>query len=546
VAAKLHRLSGEIEDMATAQQQPAGSAFSKKQILMAISGIFVGYFVYSYFMQTLNVAAPRIAADLNSMALYSWSVSIPSLGLALGTLLAGKLSDIFGRRTILLGSMIIALLGAILSGISPTFMALIAARTVLFLGLGILAPLCYTVIGDLFMGAADRSRWVGLLNIPFGLPTLFGPTLSGWFVDNLGWRHIFWWALPLTIVCIAILYGMPALMQGAARKIDVLGAILVAAASSCLIFGLSFAGTTYPWGSKQVIGLLAFAIILGLMFLKAESNAEEPFLDPELLKSRIFMTASIAGFLSFFGMTGMTLYFPLFLQGIQGISAMKSGLIITPFSVLMAFIGVPTGFLLARTKRYKWMLIAGYALITAVPIGMIFFGQNTPVFWGVIAATLGGLGLGTIPTINTLVIQAAVPRKLLGVAMGALFFSIALGMAVAPAIQGSAMNIKYNNTLKASLPAAMAQVADEKTMASLGDPRVLLSETAMNALRETLQTTGDTDQTLFKQTVQAIRTSMESGLRMVFVIAAITALLAFLLILTIPKISMDGGSQGSS
>jgi MFS family permease len=543
VASKLHRLSGEIEDMATAQQQSAGSAFSKKQILMAISGIFVGYFVYSYFMQTLNVAAPRIAADLNSMPLYSWSVSLPSLGLALGTLLAGKLSDFFGRRIILLGSMIVALMGAFLSAISPTFIALIAARTVLFLGLGILAPLCYTVIGDLFMGAADRSRWIGLLNIPFGLPTLFGPTLSGWLVDNWGWRHIFWWALPLTIVCIVVMYGMPALMQGVSRKIDVLGAILVAAASSCLIFGLSFAGTTYPWGSKQVIGLLAFAVILGLLFLKAESNAEEPFLDLELLKSRVFMTASTAGFLSFFGMTGMTLYFPLFLQGIQGISATKSGLIITPFSVLMAFIGVPTGFLLARTKRYKWMLIVGYALITAVPIGMIFFGQNTPVFWGVLAATLGGLGLGTIPTINTLVIQAAVPRKLMGVAMGALFFSISLGMAVAPAIQGSAMNVKYNKTLKTSLPANIAVVADEKTMASLGDPKVLLSEPAMNALRETLQKTGDSDQILFKQTVQAIRTSMESGLRIVFVIAAVAALLAFLLILTIPQISMERGSE---
>ncbi len=526
--------------MATVQQQTEVSAFSKKQILIAISGIFLGYFIYSYFMQTLNVATPRIAADLNGMALYSWSVSIPALGLALGTLLAGKLSDIYGRRTILLGSMIIVLLGTLLNGFSPTFMTLIGARTILFLGIGIIAPLCYTVIGDIFIGAADRGKWIGLLNIPFGLPTLFGPTLGGWFVDHPGWRHIFWWGLPLAVICLVILFNMPALMQGAARKIDVLGVILVTAASSCLIFGLSFAGTTYPWGSKQVIGLLLGFLILGALFLKAESKAEEPFLNLELLKNRTFMTASIAGFLSFFGMMGMTLYFPLFLQGIQGMSAMNSGLVVTPFSVLMAFVGVPTGFLLARTKRYKWMLVAGYCLVASVPIGMMFFKQDTHYLWGVIAAFLGGLGLGTIPTINTLVTQAAVPRKLLGVAMGALFFSIAMGMAVAPAIQGSAMNMKYNSTLKASLPAALTQIADEATIASLGNPRVLLLAPEMKALETTIREKGGGDPALFQQTVGAIRTSMESGLRMVFLIAAITGVLAFLLILTIPEISMDG------
>jgi len=523
--------------MAKAQQQPGNSAFSKKQILMALSSVFLGYFVYSYFLQSLNVATPRMAADLNGMALYSWSVSIPSLGLAIGTLLAGKLSDIYGRRTLLIGSMAVLTLGSILSAISPTFVSLIAARTILCLGQGALAPLCFAVVADIFM-AAERSKWVGLLNISFGIPALLGPTLGGWLADNLSWRHIFWCIVPLALICIVVICCMPALIQGAARKIDVIGAILVTIASSALIFGLSFAGTTYPWGSAQVIGLLAIAIVFGALFLKSESKVEEPLLDPGLLKNRAFMTASTAGFLSFFGMMGMTLYYPLFMQGIQSMSAMKSGQIITPFSVLMALIGIPTGFVLARVKHYKWMYISGYAILTAVMFGMIFFGKDTPAFWGIIVATLGGLGLGTIPTINTLVIQAAVPRRLLGVATGALFFSIAMGMAIAPAILGSAMNIQYNGSLKALLPASLTQVADEATIASLGNPRVLLSEPAMNALKDGLsQRNGG--QALFEQTVYAIRSSMESGLKIVFVISALTMLLAFLLILTIPEIPMD-------
>lgn len=505
-----------------------------------MSSIFLGYFIYSYFMQTLNNATPRMAADLKGMSLYSWSVSIPSLGLALGTLLAGKLSDIFGRRIVLLVSMIIALLGTILSAISPTFITLIAARTLLFLGLGTVAPLCYTVIGDVFIGASDRGRWVGLLNIPFGIPTLFGPYFSGWIVDEVGWRSIFWWVLPLLLLCIVVMYGMPALIQGAVRKIDIIGAILVAAASACLIFGLSFAGTTYPWGSKEVIGLLALAIIFGIFFLKAESKAEEPFLDLELFKNRPFMTAATAGFLSFFGMTGMTLYFPLLMQGVQGMSAAKSGLIITPFSVCMAFIGVPTGFLLARTKRYKGLIIAGYAMLAIVMCVMIFFSKSTPVLIGVAVATFCGIGLGVIPTINTLLIQACVPKKLLGVAMGALFFSISLGMAVAPAIQGSAMNIKYSHMLKTLMPEAVMQVTDAETLKALADPDALLSKTEMDRLQEALKTDNvEESQALFDQTIDAIRSSLESGLKMVFIISAVTALLAFLLILTIPVIPMD-------
>jgi MFS family permease len=529
--------------MASSPLQPAGSAFSKKQIVMSIAAIYVGYFVYSYFMQTLNAATPKIAADLKGMSLYSWSVSIPSLGMALGTLLGGKLSDIYGRRALLMGSMIFSLLGAFLCGISMTFTAFIAARTVLYLGLGILAPLCYTIIGDLFLGAADRGKWIGLLNIPMGIPTVFGPTLGGWFADNLGWRHIFWWALPLTIVCIIVIYKMPTLKQGAVNKIDILGAISVILASSALIFGVSFAGTAYPWGSVQVVGLLGFAIIFGVLFLKAESKADEPFLDLNLLKNRTFMTAAIAGFLSFFGMMSMTLYLPLLLQGIREITATVSGMIITPFSLLMAFIGVPTGFLIARTKRYKLVLILGYAMVAAVMIGMVFFNRNTPIYLAWTATTLAGLGLGVIPTINTLLIQAAVPRKLMGSAMAVLFFSISIGMSMAPAVQGSAMNIKYKNALKVSMPEALTNVVGDNDWIPLINQDVLIKKEAADALRSAIIKTSNGNPLLFEQTVNAIRSSSEAGLRATFRIAAITMFLAFLLILTIPVIPMERGVE---
>jgi MFS family permease len=175
--------------------------------------------------------------------------------------------------------------------------------------------------------------------------------------------------------------------------------------------------------------------------------------------------------------------------------------------------------------------------------GIILFNAKTPAGWGVLASTLTGLGLGAIPTVNTLVVQNAVPKRLLGVAMGAVFFSILMGVAISPAVLGSAMNASYARTLSVSLPEGLKQVADKQMMGSLGNSRVLLSQPAMASLEQTFTKMDGGGAVLFRQTVQAIRTSMEAGLRSVFWIGAITMLLAFLLISTLPETSMHNESQ---
>jgi MFS family permease len=289
----------------------------------------------------------------------------------------------------------------------------------------------------------------------------------------------------------------------------------------------------------HIIGLLGGALLFWILFFRAEAAADEPIMDPQVFRNRTFLTVAVSGMLSFFGLMAMMMYYPIFLQGVLGISVMRSGEILTPCNVLMAFIGVPTGFLLARTKRYKWMYVAGYGLLTAVIFGIVFFDASTPVLFGFIAATLAGLGLGAIPTVNTLVVQYAVPKRLLGAAMGAIFFSITMGMAISPAILGTAMNMSYARTLESTLPAGLQQFADKATMTSLGDPKVLLSPKAMTALEVTFRKAGHGGQELLRQTVAAIRKSTEAGLQSVFLLGAITMLMSFLLILTVPEVSMD-------
>jgi MFS family permease len=526
------------------QEQPyAAFQYSRKQIILALAAVFAVYGTMNYFVQTLTIARPRMAADLDGMSLYSYSISIPGLAAAFVTLVFGKLSDIYGRRIMLLISLVFFLSGAILSAISPTFVFLIAANAVARVGSSAVMMLSYSVLGDMYP-PAERSKWVGMLNIPAGIFALFGPTLGGWFVDNLSWRHLYWTSVPLLIVCLVMVSaGVPSLAKRVARKIDVRGCLLVAVASSATILGLSFAGSAYAWTSVQVIGLLGVALVFWVLFIRAEMHVDEPILDPQVLTNRTFITVAVSTMLALFAQIGITMYFPMFLQGVQGISAMRSGQMLTPYSVLFAFMGVPVGFLLARTKRYKWIYIVSFGILTANMFGVIFFTADTPIAWSVIAGTMAGLGLGAIPTVNTMVVQNSVPKRLLGVVMGAIFFSISMAGALAPAILGSAMNASYAEKLASSLPVELKQAADQATMASLGNSRVLLSRPAMTALEDTFKKMGSEGPGLYQQTVQAIRISMEAGLRSVFWIAAIAMLLSFLLILTVPEISLDTEPQ---
>jgi MFS family permease len=525
------------------EQQPAEYNYTSRQITLGLVAIFAVYGTMSYFMQTLTIARPKMAAELNGMALYSWAVSIPSLVTAIAMLIFGKFSDIYGRRVMLLISLITCLAGTILCALSPTFVFLIVASVVASVGTGAMMPLVFSVIGDLFP-PSKRSKWIGLLNIPVGFFSIFGPTMGGWFVDNLSWRYLYWLSLPLLIVClITVPIGVPSIRRPVRGKIDVLGCILVAAAASTAIIGLSFAGNQYAWVSKEVIGLLGASLVLWIAFFLAESRTEEAILDPIVLRNRSFLTIAGAGFFSFFGQMGMIMYFPMFLQGVQGISAMRSGQMITPYSVLMSFIGVPVGFLLARSKHYKWMYVAGYAILTATMFGVILFTAETSKVWSVSVAILCGLGLGAMPTVNTMVIQSAIPKRLLGVAMGANFFNLMIGIAISPAILGSAMNASYSETLSVSLPAELRQTLDKKTMESIGNSRVLLTDKARTDLEKTFKKMDGNGDRLFKQTIQAIRTSMQAGLRSVFWISAITMLISFFIILTLPEISLDAGAQ---
>jgi predicted MFS family arabinose efflux permease len=254
-----------------------------------------------------------------------------------------------------------------------------------------------------------------------------------------------------------------------------------------------------------------------------------------VLRNKSFNIVAAASFFSFFGQMAIMMYLPMFLQGIQDISATNSGWIIAPLGWLMAFIGVPVGFILARTRRYKWMYIVGYGIVTATMFGVTQLSEDTHFIFSVLACTLAGLGLGAIPTVNTMVVQNAVPKRLLGAAMGAIFFCLMFGVAISPAILGAVEQATYNKALDASLPDGLEHMTD------LIDSQVLLSEPDMERLENAFEEMGNEGEALLQQTVAVIRSSMEASIRSVFWIGAVTMLLAFLLIITVPEVRIGEG-----
>lgn len=456
---------------APVQEYPAAA----KKVVIGLWAVFITYFLSNFFMNAVNIAQPKMVADFDGMALFSWLLALPALGAAVATLLFGKLSDLYGRRAILLMSMALFLVGAALMAMSSSMAFAITSRVLLGLGQGALAPLCFSVIGDLFP-PEQRARWSGMMALPAGIAATIAPTLGGMITDSsLGWRGLFWIFTPLVLICAALVAaGVPGRLQKIEQKLDYLGIAVMVIASAALIFGVSWLGA--PGMLGQGVGLVAVSAAAWAAFIMIEKKAEAPILDLQVLFNRTFITAAGAAFISFFGLLGVMIYSPVFAQNVMGINPTVSGSMMTPFSMLMAFMGIPAGFLLAKTRKYKWMYNLGYATLTAALFVMGGFTAATPPWLFVLVTGFAGLGLGTIPTINTLVAQFAVPRRLLGVAIGAMFFFVMMGMAIAPAILGLAQN---------SAP------------------------------------------------------DLESGLKLVFLVGAATMAISLLMIITIPEVSMD-------
>jgi EmrB/QacA subfamily drug resistance transporter len=502
---------------------------------MAIASVMFCDFLSSMDAAIVSNILPRIAADLNGMPLFAWAATGNLLGKAVATLLSGKLSDMFGRRLLLLVSLALFAIGAMASAFAPSFKLLIAFRTIEGLGTGALVPISFMVVADLF-SSRERGKWASTLNIASMVGFLVGPILGGVLTDSVGWRWAFAIGMPfVALSAIFAWFGLRETGKRTAHQIDYLGSTLMISASIPMLLGLSWGGSVHAWSSPLIIGLLGSSAVLWVFFLRVESRAAEPMLSTRVLGNRVFLTGSFWSVFSAFGLGGLLLYLPLFLQGVQGMTASQSGWIVTPYNVLFRLMAVFVGLLLTLLGRYKIIAILGSVLYLISVYFTISFNGGTSIQEIVIVTCVIGLAFGTMPTLNTIMIQNSFPKKLIGEATGGVYFFATLGQTLAPALLGTIMTSTYASALKTNLPAQLPHVFDAKVLATLNDPRTLLNATAMANVQKAYDALGPQGTALLQETLAGMRLSLEMAISTAFFICTICAAIGLIIIATVPN-----------
>jgi EmrB/QacA subfamily drug resistance transporter len=333
---------------------------------------------------------------------------------------------------------------------------LITFRALQGLGGGGLIVTTLAVIGDV-VPPRDRGRYQGFFGAVFGVSTIIGPLLGGFFVDNLSWRWIFYVNLPIGVLAFAVIgavFHSPT--ERREHAVDYLGAALLAAGLAGVVLYTSLGGTTYPWGSPRMIGLLAGGVLALVAFLIVESRAPEPILPLALFRNRVFTVTSAVGFIIGLALFGAVTYLPVYLQLAKGKSPTVSGLLLTPMMGGLLVTSILSGQLISRFGRYRPFPIAGTAL-TAVGLGLLSRLDLGTSIWTVgLYMLVVGLGLGMVMQVLVLAAQNAVPYEYLGVATSSSTMFRQIGGSVGVSIFGAIFANQLAHHLAGKLPAGVA------------------------------------------------------------------------------------------
>ncbi len=436
----------------TAGTAPSAPVEEAPRVRLIFGALMLVLLLAALDQTIVSTALPTIVGELGGIEHLSWVVTAYLLASTIVGPIYGKLGDLYGRRIVLQVAIVVFLVGSALCGLAQDMGQLIAFRAVQGLGGGGLIVTTIATIGDI-VPPRERGKYQGFFGAVFGVSTVIGPLLGGFFVDHLSWRWIFYINSPLGILALGVIaaaFHPRAVRVG--HRIDYLGAALLAGGLSAIVLFTSLGGTTWPWGSPQIVALAVAGVVLLVGFVLVERRAAEPIVPLTLFRNRIFTVTSAIGFVVGFALFGAVTFLPLYLQIVKGHGPTQAGLLLTPMMAGVLVTSIASGQLITRLGRYKPFPIAGTALMTLAMALLTGIGVTMPTWQTELYMLVLGLGLGMTMQVLVLAAQNAVPYELLGVATSGSTLFRQVGGSVGVAIFGAIFANRLASELADALP----------------------------------------------------------------------------------------------
>jgi EmrB/QacA subfamily drug resistance transporter len=425
-----------IRTQAQARAEPR--ALTHPEIKAIVLGIMLAMFLGALDQTIVATALPTIGRHFSNLGDLSWVVTAYLLTGTAVTPLYGKLSDIHGRRAIMLTAIGIFIAGSVACALASSMTVLVLARAFQGLGGGGLMALAQTIIADI-VSPLERGRYQGYIGSVFAVSSVGGPVLGGFLTEHLDWSLIFWINVPLGLAALGMTSNVLKLVPFHPRKhrLDIIGATLMMSASVALLLALSWGGRRFDWISVPIGALILTSAMLWGLFAWRLVTSAEPFLPLTVLGNPVVRCAALAGACNMGTLVGMTIFVPLYFEVVLHLSASQSGMALIPLMGATVAFSTITGRLMTHVKHYKRMPLIGM-MIAILSLGpLAIWPASMPTVLVLLLLTLIGAGLGTLFPVSTVGLQNAVSRTQMGIATGAANFFRALFSALVVAVLGA-------------------------------------------------------------------------------------------------------------